>query len=812
MAEAKHTTWWRAHLNLTNMLTVAFLGYMVMTFRTLFSIASPSIPSVIRADGTLKPVLRPLWAQAPDGLQMEVILSTSQYRGTADAMKSELLIVRERGLNFSSVDTDLDLDIQLLRASGKAEADVDSTSDVGDSLGGERGSGKVVGLRVVCNHMGSSADVSEEASKQCVKLWEQWAAMQPGGVGAAYSAAEYKPAPAGLLQTLRRLVSRVASLPTSDASERVLSGPLTIGEWRAPVAVRIARAITRGQPVFAHASLAWAGYPALSTHVMRHITPPPNVTDPTAPAGWHAYDPLRTATATARLVGDSPYEPRKPLRHLWADPFGTRTPAIVDAAGVVLDSAAGLALSKAGAGLGKAPLQPAKGRPWPHWMGQLSLYAVTALEPLPRDELPPSIAPYIRTDSARSVHLPLLTANPVRPTRDRMHPLNATLTSLPLRVSLAQSAVGKWQLLSLLDDSVTKQQAMGATEKDTDDVIRMLAETPLWLLGLTFVISFVHLLFDVLAFKADVSFWQSTPTLAGISVKSLSHQLVSNAVITAYLWSEGSSLLVLVPQAANTLLYVWKLAKASGWQVTLKWGFLPTGVVYSRSLHASTTAGKGSAADSEAVRYMSAVLAPLLAGYALYSFVNDKFAGWGEFALLTAVSAVYGSGFALMTPQLWVNYKLKSVAHMPWNVLIYRFSATFIDDLFAAIIKARMRCLQRRWWCWHVGFTTTLLTNTCPHPRRPTPPHTPSADAAHAPHQRLPGRRNLHPVPAAAPHVPRGRLAPRRGVRGRRRRRRCGSASEARAAVVSGVQRHSQRWKQQRERRPRRAGRSKRRA
>ena len=52
-----------------------------------------------------------------------------------------------------------------------------------------------------------------------------------------------------------------------------------------------------------------------------------------------------------------------------------------------------------------------------------------------------------------------------------------------------------------------------------------------------------------------------------------------------------------------------------------------------------------------------------------------------------AVGAVYTFGFALMTPQLWINYRLKSVAHLPWAVLGYRFVNTIIDDVFAAVVK-----------------------------------------------------------------------------------------------------------------------------
>ena len=61
---------------------------------------------------------------------------------------------------------------------------------------------------------------------------------------------------------------------------------------------------------------------------------------------------------------------------------------------------------------------------------------------------------------------------------------------------------------------------------------------------------------------------------------------------------------------------------------------------------------------------------------------------------------MYTFGFIMMTPQLFINYKLKSTAHMPWKTLMYKALNTFIDDLFAFIIKMptmhRLSCLRRR--------------------------------------------------------------------------------------------------------------------
>lgn len=44
------------------------------------------------------------------------------------------------------------------------------------------------------------------------------------------------------------------------------------------------------------------------------------------------------------------------------------------------------------------------------------------------------------------------------------------------------------------------------------------------------------------------------------------------------------------------------------------------------------------------------------------------------------------AGFIRMTPQLYINYKLKSVDHLPWRTLIYRFIETIIDDFYVFLV------------------------------------------------------------------------------------------------------------------------------
>ena len=44
-----------------------------------------------------------------------------------------------------------------------------------------------------------------------------------------------------------------------------------------------------------------------------------------------------------------------------------------------------------------------------------------------------------------------------------------------------------------------------------------------------------------------------------------------------------------------------------------------------------------------------------------------------------------------MTPQLYINYKLKSVAHLPVKAFMYKIFSTFIDDVFAFIVKMPLK-------------------------------------------------------------------------------------------------------------------------
>ena len=102
--------------------------------------------------------------------------------------------------------------------------------------------------------------------------------------------------------------------------------------------------------------------------------------------------------------------------------------------------------------------------------------------------------------------------------------------------------------------------------------------------------------------------------------------------------------------------------------------------------------------DEIATRTLGVGLAPLVGGWAIYALVYYPHTTWYSWVISSLADSVYLFGFVSMTPQLFINYKLKSVAHMPWRVMAYKAFNTFIDDAFALLVSMplhhKIACLR----------------------------------------------------------------------------------------------------------------------
>ncbi|KAJ9603369.1 hypothetical protein H2200_012147 [Cladophialophora chaetospira] len=301
-------------------------------------------------------------------------------------------------------------------------------------------------------------------------------------------------------------------------------------------------------------------------------------------------------------------------------------------------------------------------------------------------------------------YYPVLFLNTFWQLRSHMTELNDTVTTLPLNINLYNLASWKYSLLASIDEGMKQnaQQAAsggpmpaGGDGSEFEKFKEILLDTNAYLLGTTFIVSIFHMIFEGLAFKSDISHWRHKKDNVGTSVRTILANVFMQAVIFLYLVdnSENTSWMILASQGFGIVLEAWKITKTvdvrlrePGPNSRFK-GLLPYVIVFEDKHKLSEVEKKTQEYDEIAFRYLYIIAVPLLLAYATYSLVYESHKSWYSFVIETLVGSVYAYGFLMMVPSLYINYRLKSVAHMPSKALTYKFLNTFIDDLFAFTIR-----------------------------------------------------------------------------------------------------------------------------
>ncbi|KAK9368117.1 cleft lip and palate transmembrane protein 1-domain-containing protein [Lipomyces kononenkoae] len=273
----------------------------------------------------------------------------------------------------------------------------------------------------------------------------------------------------------------------------------------------------------------------------------------------------------------------------------------------------------------------------------------------------------------------------------QMTEINSTVSYLPMTIEFIPVSFWKFQLLVSMDAGFKQQaQSMGQSGSgELEEFKRVLLETNIWLLGITVVVSILHMLFEMLAFKNDISHWKNKKDNVGVSVRTIIANVVMQTIIFLYLMdnNENTSWMVMFTQGSGILVEAWKITKAVDVKVEPSTGVIPYQIVFKNKTQLSETEKKTQEYDEIAFKYMYIAAVPLIGAYAIYSLIYETHKSWYSFIITTLVGSVYAYGFLMLVPSIYINYRLKSVAHMPRRAMIYKFLNTFIDDLFAFVIK-----------------------------------------------------------------------------------------------------------------------------
>ncbi|KAF9684145.1 hypothetical protein SADUNF_Sadunf04G0087300 [Salix dunnii] len=268
--------------------------------------------------------------------------------------------------------------------------------------------------------------------------------------------------------------------------------------------------------------------------------------------------------------------------------------------------------------------------------------------------------------------------------RDKLIALNETVEEVTLNLEVGPISMTKWQVFMQIDQSFQVHRSYGSMiEGEADELKRVFLEGNPYLLVITMVVSMLHSVFDFLAFKNDIQFWNKNKSMEGLSAKSVVVSFISQLIVFLYLLDNDTSWMILGSSGVGCCIEFWKIGKAMHIEIDRS-GRIPMLRFRDRDSYAGN---KTKEYDDLAMKYLSYVLFLLVGCSAVYSLMYERHKSWYSWILSSLTSCVYMFGFIMMCPQLFINYKLKSVAHLPWRQMTYKFLNTIIDDLFAFVIK-----------------------------------------------------------------------------------------------------------------------------
>jgi hypothetical protein len=342
----------------------------------------------------------------------------------------------------------------------------------------------------------------------------------------------------------------------------------------------------------------------------------------------------------------------------------------------------------------------------PHVRPRLTIFSVSRPPTFDRRKGMPTDLPLklVRAPAASSekghimAYAPLLMADDVTVPRREYVELSpdANRPDPVIELKVVPMHVGLFRLTHQMTSSLRlMSESFGMTESDLDDVKELFTGHDWRWMAATFVVSLLHSWFAFLAFKHDIGFWKKKSNLEGLSVRSQWSTFICQAIIFANLLDTNqASTIILVEMGASVAIEFWKVSK-----FLARDGFFYRAFKIGPAPREMTQTQRDTDEyDKRAMRVLSFCLYPVVFVYGGYSLLYHPQRSWRSWILRTLANGVYMFGFIAMTPQLYVNYRLKSVAHMPWRAFMYKTFNTFIDDVFAFAVTMpfihRLACLR----------------------------------------------------------------------------------------------------------------------
>ena len=262
-------------------------------------------------------------------------------------------------------------------------------------------------------------------------------------------------------------------------------------------------------------------------------------------------------------------------------------------------------------------------------------------------------------------------------------PMNKTEITV-FNFTLSHSYVNSYLFTMMLNINIQMNQSMiYKTAKDV--LIQLLKYNTVTYLVILFTVQILHMLFSSLDFLTNISYYNNLKKLDGVYTKYIFFNLFYILFAFLYVIIKGSDFITKVMLFKDLAFQIWKLRKIFTVSFSKTFPFISFGnkIEY--------VAEKSKDYENEAISFMvKFLLIPVGIFYFIYRayYFYSSDTSLINF-IIEYVFFLFGVfGFILMTPQVYLNYKLQSVDHFPFKIMIFKFLDTIVDDLEIFALKS----------------------------------------------------------------------------------------------------------------------------
>ena len=242
--------------------------------------------------------------------------------------------------------------------------------------------------------------------------------------------------------------------------------------------------------------------------------------------------------------------------------------------------------------------------------------------------------------------------------------------------------------IQINENMMSEKFAISGTK---DMLVELIKNNSTFYLIILFTVNTLHTIFSYLGFSSDISYYKNLKKLDGVYTKYIFFNIFYMFITLIYILLQGANFLVKIELFISFVIEIWKLKKI--FIISFQFSNFPyiIKLEYKQTFEQEEAKDYESEAVNMMVKYLLLPIGVIYLGYRIYYYSDNIVKNNWKSVVIFIIEYIYFLlnvfGFILLTPQIYLNYKLKSVEHLPMKAMTYKFLNTIIDDLYAFAVK-----------------------------------------------------------------------------------------------------------------------------